>query len=260
MKKHDKIPKQTDNPHMDAITFLKKKQFELANIGITHKMSFDWRAAGVYLQEKKTKYRMKYSGIEYIWLLLVKELRGFGLPIKSVLHLKDFLLMPINVEKLLLAIQDEVDMQEEVVQLLGESTGVYKGSKNELKQDLSEVGQNIVDSMFCSMLISTLLREEDYFFLIKKDGSCLIESQNTVERSTLETLDSFANCSCLRIPLKMLLAEFLEKEGIKEYDLSEKDESGSITQTFDFKSKEGYGKFKIKDGDKTNVNRGAKKK
>lgn len=185
MKEHNIKPKQISKPYNNTIAFLKKKQFGLANIGITHKMSFDWRTAGIYLQEKKTKYRMKYSGIEYVWLLLVKELREFGLPIKSVLHLKNFLLMPINVEELLLAIQDEVDLENETIQLLGESAGIYIGSQKELKQDLSEVGQNIVDSMFSSKLVSTLIREEDYFFLIKKDGSCLIGSQNRLERSTL---------------------------------------------------------------------------
>ena len=246
MKEHREKPKQTDSSYESVITFLKKKQFGLANIGITHKMSFDWRAAGIYLQEKKTKYRMKYSSIEYVWLLFVKELRQFGLPIKSVLHLKDFLLTPINVEELLLAIQDEVDLEDEIVQLFGESAGVYNDSKKELKHDLSEVGQNIVDSMFNSMLVSTLTGEEDYFFLIKKDGSCLIESQNRLERSTLHVLNSFSDSSCLRIPLKMLVVEFLEKEGIQEYDLSNQDTLNSITQSLDFKSKENYGKVSPK--------------
>jgi hypothetical protein len=66
--------------------------------------------------------------------------------------------------------------------------------------------------------VSTLLQEEDYFFLIKKDGSCLIESQSDIERLTSDTLDGFNNTSCLRVPLKILVAKFLEKEKVEEYE------------------------------------------
>lgn len=224
-----------------AIAFLKKKQFGLANIGISNKTSFDWRANGIYLQEKKTKYRMKYSAIEYIWLLLVKELRDFGLPHKSVLNLKEFLLASIDVEQLLLYLREDTDLENNVIKELGDDIGVFTGSDSELKKGLEELGQNIVDSMFTTMIVSTLLREQEYFLMLKKDGSCLIEEKYGVERSTLTPKDDFTNTSCLRIPFKILVSEFLEKEEIEEYNLTDENELDSITQEFDFKLEDGFG-------------------
>lgn len=44
----------------------------------------------------------------------------------------------------------------------------------------------------------------------------------------------------------MLVAEFLEKEEIQEYDLSKQDTLSSITQTLNFKSDKGYGEVSPK--------------
>jgi hypothetical protein len=253
-KKNTLISKAEKTPYKEVVSFIKQKKFALAHLGITNKMSFDWRAAGVYLQEKQGKYRMKYSAIEYIWLLLVKELRSFGLPIKAVIKLKDFLLMPVDVEKLLLAIQKETDVVEELNDVFGgdfkkylgegkevgglfkEELGVYEGSESDLSKDIKEVGKSVVDSMFASMLISTFLKEENYYLLIKKEGTCLIEMESSLSDSGLNPLESFTESSCLRIPLKMIVKEFLKKEEVEEYDLSDNEKSKVVKSSKKVKS------------------------
>jgi hypothetical protein len=236
--------KKQNSPYSTTILFLKEKQYELINIGISSKTAFDWRGNGIYLEENKTKYRMKYSAIEYIWLLLVKELREFGLPLKSILKLKEFLLFPINVEQLLLDVQNITDVDNELIQELGQEIGIFKGSKTELKKALSEVGQNIVDSMFMSMIISVLLNQENYLLFIKKDGSCFIEEIKGTEFSTNSNNGNTVSGSCIRISLNDILLIFLRNEKINTFQLTNEDEQIRVTEEFDFKIKEGKNKIR----------------
>ena len=210
--------------YSETVEFAKTKRFELANIGISYKTSYDWRTAGVYLEEKKTKYRMKYSPVEYIWLLLVQELREFGFPIKSVLNLKAFLMTNVNVENLLLTIQEEAKESGEYSELLEEETEVYKGSKEALQKDLREVGKNIVDSLFTSLIVGILIKNTDTILLIQKDGTCSFESGTKRNATTV---------SQLRVSLKRFVLSFLEKEGIEGFNHLKNPTAHFITESFD---------------------------
>lgn len=208
--------------YSQVFSFVIHKKFALAKLGITDKMSFDWRKNGVYLQEKKTKYRMKYSPIEYIWLLLVKELRDFGLPIKSVINLKEFLVSEIDVNSLLLAISDGQADSEVILQ---EDLNNEKGTV--------QLENRVVNSLLTSMIISTLLKEKSYQLFIKKDGSCLIETIGEIKNKK----DGFLSNSCLMIPFDSLVNQFLEKEldHLTDNLLNVKDNLDKVTETFHFK-------------------------
>lgn len=232
--------------YSEAVKFLKTKKYRLANIGISHKTSFDWRAHGVYLQEKTTKARMKYSPIEYIWLLMVKELREFGLPLKSITHLKSLVLEPLNMKEIMSVFghfNNPLINPKDVKQSRGSDELI--DSKLELVNLIEKLQDNIVESMFTSMLISILLQKEDYILYIKKDGECLIE---TIEQDNLKLItpqNNFKKETCLRIRLKTFVKEFLEKEEVKEYDLPEKVDKKSmpIIEKLEFKSKKGFGEI-----------------
>jgi hypothetical protein len=219
--------KTPETPYTDLMIFLKDKQFELANMGVSYKNAYDWRNSGLYLQDKQRKYRMKYSPIEYIWLLLVKELREFGLSFDAIRNLKEFLMMPVDVSALLLTMQEK-DSHPEIVDAKPEDLGVFKGSKEEIENAVEKLGEHIVDSIFTSMLFSTLMKENTYYLKITKDGNCTFESDDDILLPVL-------NESHLTIPLTNMIKEFLEKESIEDYDLSTDDESEETTsETFEF--------------------------
>ena len=49
-----------------------EENFQLSDIGLSAKIAFDLSKAGIYLRERKIKYRREYNGIEYVCLRLVK--------------------------------------------------------------------------------------------------------------------------------------------------------------------------------------------
>ena len=220
--------KAPETPYTDLMAFLKNKQFELANMGVTYKQAYDWRTAGLYLQDKQRKYRMKYSPIEYVWLLLIKELREFGLSFDAIRNTKDFLMMPVDIEALLLAMREK-GTRPEIVDAKPENLGIIQGSKKQVKASVEKLGEHIVDSLFTSMLFSTLMRENTYRLKITKDGNCTFESEDDFILPVMQEAH-------LTIPLKNLVNDFLEKEKITEYDLSTPDDEDTEpnTETFDF--------------------------
>ncbi len=215
-----------ETPYTDAITFLKDKQFELANMGVSYKNAYDWRTAGLYLQDKQRKYRMKYSPIEYVWLLLVKEIREFGLPFDAIKKVKDLLMMPVDVSKLLSTMQQK-DSHPEIIDAKPEDLGVINGSKEAIEDAVEKLGEHIVDSIFTSMLVATLMKENTYYLKITKDGNCTFESDDDFILPVMQH-------SHLTIPLTSLVKGFLEKESIEEYNLSADDETEEeTTETFE---------------------------
>lgn len=218
------------NFYTSILEFVTKKQFALAGVGISDKTSFDWRKKGIYLQEKKSPYRMKYSSVEYIWLLLVKELREFGISIKSVVHLKDFLVTDVDIEGLIIAIHESnADSDTVMVQELNSEIENMAYSKNEIKKSIDILDKHVVNSMFTSMIVTTMLQEKEYMLFIKKDGNCLIETIE--EDSSLSNV--FLSESCLVIPFNKIVNQFLKNEAI---NLQGKKSKHKITQKFDFKS------------------------
>ncbi|WP_066756298.1 hypothetical protein [Crocinitomix algicola] len=217
--------KAPETPYTDVVTFLKNKQFELANMGVSYKNAYDWRTSGLYLQDKQRKYRMKYSPIEYIWLLLVKEIREFGLSFDAIKNVKSFLMMPVDVSALLLTMKEK-DSHPEIIDAKPEDLGIMKGSKEEIERTVEKLGEHIVDSIFTSMLVSTLLKENTYYLRITKEGNCTFESDD-------DLLLPVINESYLTIPLANLVKDFLEKEQIDAYNLEEEEEEDKITQEFE---------------------------
>ena len=217
------------NDYTSILEFITKKQFALAGVGISDKTSFDWRKKGVYLQEKKSTYRMKYSPVEYIWLLLVKELREFGIPIKSAIHLKDFLITNIDIEGLIMAIHDsKADSDTVLLQELNSDIENLASSKTEIRKSIDFLEKHIVNSIFTSMIVTTMLQEKEYVLFIKKDGNCLIETIS--EDNSLQNV--FLNESCLMIPFNKIVKQFVQNESI---DLNKKIYKHKITQEFEFK-------------------------
>ncbi len=204
-------------PYTDLMIFLKDKQFELANMGVSYKNAYDWRNSGLYLQDKQRKYRMKYSPIEYIWLLLVKEIREFGLSFDAIKNVKDFLMMPVDVSALLLTIQDK-GFHSEISETAPEDFSVIKGTKEEIEATVEKLGEHIVDSIFTSMLSSTMMKENTYYLRITKDGNCTFESDDDLLLPVLEE-------SHLMIPLTNMIKDFLKKEKIEKYSLEKEDEN-----------------------------------
>lgn len=219
--------KTPETPYTDLMVFLKNKQFELANMGVSYKNAYDWRTSELYLQDKQRKYRMKYSPIEYIWLLLVKELREFGLSFDAIKNLKEFLMMPVDVNALLLTMQEK-DSHPEIVDAKPEDLGVMKGSKKEVEEAVEKLGEHIVDSLFTSMLFATLMKENAYYLKITKDGNCTFESDDDFILPVMEE-------SHLTIPLTNMVKDFLKKESVEEYDLSTEDnDEEAATESFEF--------------------------
>lgn len=208
MSKKIKLDTSSYSAMMEFVTH---KQYGLAHLGISDKTSYDWRNKGVYLQPKKTKFRMKYSPIEYIWLLLVKELRDFGLPLKSVIELKEFLIAEIDIEGLLMAIHDESgDSDTVILQQLTDEIETITTERTALREEISQLEDHVVNSMLTSLIVSTLMKEKEYVLYIKRDGACLIETLGEDKHLT----NAFMDESCLLVPFTKMVEQFLKKEKV----------------------------------------------
>ncbi|HLV43122.1 MAG TPA: MerR family transcriptional regulator [Brumimicrobium sp.] len=211
----------------ELIRFLTKKQFGLSGIGISDKMAFDWRKAGIYLEEKKSRGRMKYNAIEYVWLRLVTELRAFGLSIEAIKQLKSYLLLSVDFKQMFLDMYEagvsddkELDIQNELKRLFI--------SNKELNQLLEEKENELITTVLGMLIYTTIFTQANSYLLIKKDGSCFIHNENPLADSEISLI--LGGEPYISFPIRFIVSDFIKRE-----DLFELDRYGEL---FDYDDKE----------------------
>ena len=205
--------------HITQIMF--EESFLLSDIGLSAKTAFDWSNGGIYLRERKSKHRRKYNGVEYVWLRLVKELREFGLPIQSILNLKNYLLSEMDLKEHCTSFFESEQMDDEHWNaFIKDIQKTFKTPDNLIKtieKDKKKV--NLSNTKLSVLLFSTILSQSNVHLAIAKDGNCIVFDESPME--DLFTSSMIMNQPYISIPLNHIVSEFIGREDLYILNLNE---------------------------------------
>lgn len=213
---------KTHLEHVRQVTeVMFEENFQLSDIGLAAKTAFDWSNAGIYLRERKSKYRRKYNGVEYVWLRLVKELREFGLPIQSILNLKNYLLSEMNLMEHYTSLFEREDMEDVMWKaFIKDIKETFKTPENfivAVENDKKKV--NLSNTKLSVLLFSTILSQANVHLAIAKDGNCMVFDESPMQ--DLFTSSMIMNQSYISIPLNHIVSEFMGREDLYALNLNE---------------------------------------
>jgi hypothetical protein len=198
-----------------------EENFQLSDIGLSAKIAFDWSKAGIYLRERKSKYRRKYNGVEYVWLRLVKELREFGLPIQSILNFKVCLLSEMNLLEHYTSLFESEEIEDEnwnsFIEDIKETFKTPDNFISTLEKGQKKI--NLSNTKLSVLLFSTILSKSNVHLAIAKDGNCMVFDESPME--DLFTSSMIMDQPYISIPLNHIVADFMGREDLYELNLSE---------------------------------------
>ncbi len=213
---------KTHLEHVRQVTeVMFEENFQLSDIGLAAKTAFDWSNAGIYLRERKSKYRRKYNGVEYVWLRLVKELREFGLPIQSILNLKNYLLSEMNLMEHYASLFEREEMGDANWNtFIKDIKETFKTPENfiaAVENDKKKV--NLSNTKLSVLLFSTILSKADVHLAIAKDGNCMVFDESPMQ--DLFTSSMIMNQPYISIPLNHIVSEFMGREDLYALNLDD---------------------------------------
>lgn len=211
---------KTHLEHVRQVTeVMFEENFQLSDIGLAAKTAFDWSNAGIYLRARKSKYRRKYNGVEYVWLRLVKELREFGLPIQSILNLKNYLLSEMNLMEHYTSLFEDEDMVDESWSaFIKDIKATFKTPENFIEAVESDKKKvNLSNTKLSVLLFSTILSQSNAHLAISKDGNCMVFEESPMQ--DLFTSSMIMNQSYISIPLNHIVSEFMGREDLYALNL-----------------------------------------
>jgi len=209
---------------VELIEFLSEKKYQLSNIGLTDAIAHRWTKAGVYLEEPKSKGRRKYNAIEYVWLRLVSELRGFGLPIKSIIKLKIFITNSIDIKDVILNLivtQAELDSDINETRKLKEELKNGFNSYHDFEKVTNIFEGAMINSVLTMLIYMTIVEKVDAHLLITKDGTCFIYNEQPF---TDELTSDILNGPYICFPLRHIVSDFIDREELYDFALLENDQ------------------------------------
>ncbi|MCB9225179.1 MAG: MerR family transcriptional regulator [Crocinitomicaceae bacterium] len=204
---------------------LYNEHFELSDIGLTAKTAFDWTKAGIYLRERKSKFRRKYNGLEYVWLKLVMELRDFGLSIAAILRLKSFLLDEMDLVEFYESLKEEGEDFDEFEKF----TKAFKGEIEKVNDVVAlDEGKEVslVNTILSALVSSTIFGRSNTHLGITKSGDCFVFDENPSK--DLFVSDHVVNEPYISFPLNYVVKNFIWSEDL--YDLKEENEVDQISK------------------------------
>lgn len=198
-----------------GVSLLIEEKFQLSDIGLTSKTAFDWSRSGIYLTERKSKYRRKYNGVEYVWLRMVKELRDFGLSINAIVSLRNFLLQPFDYKQLFSELTEMEEFKaDSILHGLIKSEGNAIDIDEETKEHLNE---RLLNTTLFALLLINIYEGADTHLLINKEGSCFILEETPLHDKTISS--AMVNAPYISFPLNYVLGEFIAREDLYDYNL-----------------------------------------
>lgn len=203
----------------EVTDLLYKEHFQLSDIGLTSKIAFDWSKVGIYLRERKSKYRRKYNGLEYVWLRLVKELREIGLSIDAIRNLRDYLLTENNFLDHLKSLYEEEELEDEMLNHL--FTGMKEVFKTPEELVASAKGHEVElnNTLLSIIVFSTIFSKSNVHLAITKDGNCYVYDESPMEDLFVSSM--ILNQSYITVPLNHIIAEFIGREDLYELRMSD---------------------------------------
>ena len=198
-----------------------EENFQLSDIGLSSKIAFDWSNAGIYLRERKSKYRRKYNGVEYVWLRLVKELREFGLPVPSILKLKKFLLSEMDLMEHYTSLFEREETEDvfwnEFIEGIKETFQTPDNLIAAVKQGRKTV--YLSNTTLSVLLFSIILSQSNVHLAVTKKGDCMVFDESPMQDLLSSSLLMSQPYIC--IPINHIVPEFMGREDLYKFNLNE---------------------------------------
>ena len=209
------------------IDFLAEKRYTLANIGLKNKQAFDWTKAGLFLEERESKYRRTYSAIEYVWLKIIEELRGFGMSINAIKKLKSFLLQEVDITEMIASLVDvDTAKEKKILKEFQEALDIKyrtESVKHEQNQSLPVNESKLVNTILSILIIQTVINKTNAHLLITKEGKTLVTDGEPFDEHI--NIGDMLNAPYLTFPLRNVIVNFISREDL----ISTNDENEVLT-------------------------------
>lgn len=198
------------------IEFMGKKRYTLNDIGLKSKQAFDWTKAGLFLEERESKFRRKYNAIEYVWLKIIKELREFGLSINAIKNLKSFLLKEVDMKEIInsfieIDLDDEDSDVEELQTALKNKYGSAEGIKK-MNEELDDNQPELVNTVLSMIIVETVINKSNSHLLITKMGNTIVTDGEPFDDQI--NLGDILNAPYISFPIKNILVDFINREDL----------------------------------------------
>lgn len=153
----DEMPKV----HPGSIEKFKERQYKVADAGISHRVLTHWKKEGLFVPPNSPGTYLKLNAIELSWLSLLQQLRQFGIPIKTLKHLRNNLMPEVEAS--------QVAAIPEFKQLF---KGVFGGATSQISTAL-EITGNIRLNFFEQLYIMHHTHQDDLSLFISSEGHCV---------------------------------------------------------------------------------------
>lgn len=195
------------------------EHFQLSDIGLTSKIAFDWSKAGIYLRERKSKYRRKYNGLEYVWLRLVKDLREFGLPIDAIINLRDYLLTELDFQDYFKSIFEKDELEGESLKFFLSELKKAVETPQDFVAEVHESNIKLNNTLLSVLVFSTIFTKSNVHLAITKNGDCHVFEESPM--LDLFTSSMILNQPYISVPLNHIIAEFMGREDLYELSMTD---------------------------------------
>lgn len=151
--------------YIQLLTDLKQQQFRLSDTGVNPRIFNQWKNAGLVYGINNDRKWTALSFGQYIWLMIIRDLRAFGVTLEDIRHIKDYLTIDIYeavkksiTEEKLNALKQELSRVVAIAQKEGGETPNAHLNEDDLLKDTLEKhfvgGANMIELSLIHMLLS----------------------------------------------------------------------------------------------------------
>lgn len=223
---------------------LSEKQVTLSDLNVPYRIFVNWSEKGVIdykvsesaTNKDVTRRRVELDYFESLWVLIIKELRSFGMPLAKIRLIKDFLLAPIDTSYFDKLSEKEISvilgqgLPDEINQLINEQIFNKEKAKSVLdtlpesyRMYATNLG-GIVSSVLLaghtpSLVLYKNPNEDDQSlkFQVFNPVAHEIEANQTGTDFRDELVNNMIHLSIFSIPIMPLISQFYKDDGLFKY-------------------------------------------
>ena len=195
----------------NPIDFINSTTFKTKSLNLNSRLANHWAEKGLFTRKYETGSWFVFNLTESFWILIIKKLRDFKIPLEVIKKIKDsFFTEPerLQVE----------DVKSRVLKELKES-----GILNEEQMKIAENGsiweriQKIELNYFEKVMISILLERRPYFIIVNLNGEAILVDESRLlletDREFLNAYKEITSRSHIKIYMNEILGDLVKTLG-----------------------------------------------
>lgn len=189
-------------------------QFTISDAQVEHRTILHWEKEGLIESDKSENGGWRrYSFSAYVWLRLIKEMRGFGVPIAVLKKVKAELFI-YGGEQMMADFTDED--YKKVKEKLGETRDEIKSEfEHYTREDfINNAPQQFMLSRFNMLLLEIIYKRSPAYLLLFGDGiiDTIVIREESMGKNIQQLLSTFEQQSTLIINISNIIEEFFSSE------------------------------------------------